>query len=132
MAQCQTNPDGRCTMEPPCRPGECYLYGVLADEHAAAAGSITEDAAVARALVATQLPYPRGPYTEGKAWRRSALDLVNAVIDTVVPGGRLVVESTEAPGAPVRVYLGQGQAAERPRDLARSLRELADWLDGSR
>ncbi len=132
MAQCQTNPDGRCTMDPPCPPGQCYLYSVLADEHAAAAGPITESPQVARALIATELPYARGPYTEGQAWRRSALDLVNAVIDTVVPGGRLMIEEPADAGGAPRVGLGQGQVVERPRDLARSLRELADWLDGSR
>jgi hypothetical protein len=90
MVQCQTNPDGRCAMEPHCPPGECYLYAVAMKEHS---------------------------------------DAINAVIDTLVPGARLAVDDNS--GQP-RVYLGRTRVWDRPRNLAASLRELADWLDGSR
>ena len=128
MVQCQTNPDGRCAMEPHCPPGECYLYAVAMKEHSDAIGAITEDFGVARELAAG-LPYPGGPFTESEPWDRSKLGLVNAVIDTLVPGARLAVDDNS--GQP-RVYLGRTRVWERPRNLAASLRELADWLDGSR
>ena len=128
MAQCQTNPEGRCTMEPPCPTGECYLYAVLSKEHTEETRTVIEDLSVAKALVAGELRYNRGPYTEKEPWNRSKLDLVNALIDTLVPGARLVVEPDEQTGAPARVYLGRTYIFDRPRDLAASLRELADCL----
>ncbi|QDV35776.1 hypothetical protein [Tautonia plasticadhaerens] len=130
MAQCQTNPDGRCTMEPPCPPGECYLGSVLMKEHAAAAASVREDPTVARYLAGVTLPYAREPVVEGEQWERTKLSLLNAVLDTLVPGARLVVEAEEDSGEPRRVYLGRGPAFDRPRDLAATLRQLADRLDG--
>lgn len=132
MAQCQTNPDGRCTMEPPCPPGECYLGSVLMREHAAVASSVQEDPTVARYLAGVTLSYAREPVIEGERWERTKLSLLNAVLDTLVPGARLVVEAEEDSGEPRRVYLGRGRAFSRPRDLAASLRQLADSLDGGK
>jgi hypothetical protein len=129
MAQCQTNPEGRCTMEPPCPPGECYLGSVLAKEHASATGPVPEDPSIARELAGSELSYRRGPYTEDEPWERTKLALVNAVLDTVVPGARLVIEPDARSDGPLRVYLGRGEVWQRPRDLARSLRELADCLE---
>ncbi|MEW4570281.1 hypothetical protein AB1L88_20635 [Tautonia sp. JC769] len=132
MAQCQTNPDGRCTMEPPCPPGECYLGSVLLKEHAAVAASVEEQPSIARYLAGVTLPYARPPIIEGEEWERTKLALINAVLDTLVPGGRLVVESNEETGEPHRVYLGRGKAYPRPRSLPDVLRELADCLDGGK
>ncbi|MFO0952919.1 MAG: hypothetical protein U0835_17565 [Isosphaeraceae bacterium] len=127
MAQCQTNPDGRCTMEPPCPVGECYLYAVLVREHVSDTRTVAEDPGLARELADTSIAYRRGPYTEKEPWERTKLALVNAVLDTVMPGVRLVVERGDSP----RVYLGRiAHTFERPRDLPASLREIADCLDG--
>jgi hypothetical protein len=130
MAQCQTNPEGRCTMEPPCPPGECYLGSVLLKEHAALAASVEEQPSVARYLAGVTLPYAKVPIIEGEEWETTKLALVNAVIDSLVPGARLVVESDDETGEPARVYLGRGRAFERPRSLPTVLRQLADSLDG--
>ncbi|RUL82080.1 hypothetical protein [Tautonia sociabilis] len=132
MAQCQTNPEGRCTMEPPCPPGECYLGSVLMKEHAAVAASVEESPGVARFLAGVSLPYVREPIIEGEEWERTRLALLNAVLDTLVPGARLVVEADEETGEPKRVYLGKGRAFPRPRDLPGTLRQLADCLDGGK
>lgn len=128
--QCQTNPEGSCMMEPHCPPGQCYLNEVLTQEHEAAVGPIAEDPSVARYLIGASLPYDRSPSTEKEPWERTKISLLNAVLDTLVPGARLVVEIDPQTGEPTRVYLGRGKAQNRPRDLAGSLRELAECLDG--
>jgi hypothetical protein len=132
MAQCQTYPDGQCMMGPHCSPGECYLYAVAMKEHADAVGAVAEDPDLARALADEALAFLRGPYTENEPWEQTKLALVNALIDTLIPGARLVVEPAAASAAPARVYLGRARVWDRPRDLARTLRELADCLDGGR
>ncbi|CAN5619448.1 hypothetical protein BH23PLA1_BH23PLA1_37210 [soil metagenome] len=128
--QCQTNPEGNCMMEPHCPPGQCYLNDVLTQEHEAAVGPIVEDVTLARYLIGASLPYDHSPRTEGEHWERTKIGLLNAVLDTLVPGARLIVETDESTGEPTRVALGRGQAQNRPRDLAASLRELARCLDG--
>src|SRR5207248_1720237 len=85
IAQCQTNPDGRCTMEPPCLPGECYLYSVAMKMHAESAGEVSDDQDVARERIVGTITYQRGPYTENEPWDRNKLALVNALLDTLVP-----------------------------------------------
>lgn len=130
MAQCQTNPNGRCTMEPPCLPGDCYMYRILSQERAAETKVTTPDTAITVELIGSPLTYRRGPYTEREPWDRTKLGLVNAVLDTLVPGARLVVDRDSA-GHPLGVHLGRvSKIFDRPRDVARCLRELADWLDG--
>ena len=107
-----------------------HLGSVLIKEHAAVAASVEEDPGVARYLAGVMLPYGRPPIVEGESWEETKLSLLNAVLDTLVPGARLVVESDERTGEPTRVYLGRGRAYSRPRDLAATLRQLADCLDG--
>jgi hypothetical protein len=119
-------------MEPPCPPGECYLGSVLLKEHAAVAATVEENPRVARYLAGVTLPYSREPIIEGEEWERTKLALLNAVLDTLVPGARLVVEAEEQTGEPKRVYLGRGRAFPRSRDLATTLRQLADCLDGGK
>lgn len=112
-------------MEPPCLPGECYLYAVDEKEHAESNRAVADDPAVARALVGESVPFRRGPYTETEPWDRTKLGLVNALLDTLIPGARLVVTGDDPP----RAVLGRTTVWARPRDLARSLRDLADCLD---
>lgn len=126
MAQCQTNQDGRCLLEPPCPVGECYMYMVLNKEHSEETRAVREDPSVGKELAESFIAFKRGPYTEHEPWERSKLALVNAVLDTLIPGARLVVEA----GANPRVSLGKTKAFDRPRDLVRSLREIADCLEG--
>ncbi len=117
-------------MEPPCPPGECYLGSVLIKEHATVASSVEEQPGIARYLAGVTLSYAREPIIEGEEWERTKLALINLVLDTLVPGGRLVVEADEQTGEPTRVYLGRGQALDRPRSLPDVLRQVADCLDG--
>lgn len=62
--------------------------------------------------------------TEGENWNHSSLALINAVLDTVVPGARLVCIPDQG-----LVYLAQGEVWKRDRDLVQSLRDLADSLE---
>jgi hypothetical protein len=118
-------------MEPPCPVGECYLYAVVSKEKhdAECSGAIVEDVSVARELVDGDLRYRRGPYTENEPWERTRLGLLNAVLDTLIPGARLVVKTGESNGDLPEIYFGRCKAYDRPRDLTRTLRELADCLD---
>jgi hypothetical protein len=116
-------------MEPPCPIGECYLYAVVLKEHAESTRAMTNDPEIARDLATATLAFRRGPYTEDEPWDRTKLGLLNAVLDTLVPGARLTVESSDTPDGSASISLGRTQVWPRPRELARSLRELADCLD---
>ncbi|MFO0958742.1 MAG: hypothetical protein U0800_15140 [Isosphaeraceae bacterium] len=130
MAQCQTKPSGRCTMEPPCPPGDCYMYRVLSQERAAETKATTPEPALVGELCGSSLTYKRGPYTEKEPWDRTKLAILNAVLDTMEPGARLVVDRDDQ-GHPTAIHLGKVEKIfSRPRDLPHCLRELADWLDG--
>jgi hypothetical protein len=117
-------------MEPPCEPGDCYMYRVLSQERAAETKVATPDASIAVELVLGRLSYQGGPYIEREPWDRTKLAMLNAVLDTLVPGARLMIDHDDR-GTPVGVHLGRvGKVFDRPRDVANCLRELADWLDG--
>jgi len=126
MAQCQTNQDGRCLLEPPCPVGECYMYSVLSKEHSEETRAVREDPTIGRELAESFIAFKRGPYTEHEPWERSKLALLNALLDTMIPGARIIIEKGETP----RVSFGKTKPFDRPRDLARSLREIADCLEG--
>ncbi len=130
MAQCQTKPSGRCTMDPSCLPGDCYMYRVLSQERAAETKVTTPDPTILADLVGEPMVYQRGPYTEKEPWERTKLAMLNAVLDTMVPGARIVVDR-DANGKAVDIHLGRVEKVfDRPRDLPHCLRELAEWLDG--
>lgn len=68
--------------------------------------------------------------TENEPWKNSVLGLLNAVIDTVLPGVRLCTVAHDPPSGKLgTLYLRTYPADDRPRDLATVLRQLADQVD---
>lgn len=71
-------------------------------------------------------------YTESEPWKNSKLALINAVLDTILPGARLVLNVRKNGGEVSSCFLSYFNFEQRPRDIANSLRTLADSVEALR
>ena len=72
--------------------------------------------------------------TEEEFWDNTRLALLNAVLDTIVPGARLVVaydDSIEDESKACSIYFSDcsNEMESRPRDVVSSLRDLAASIE---
>ncbi len=66
--------------------------------------------------------------TETEKWGNTKLAVLQAVLDTLLPGARIVVVQSDT-GAVEGIYFAILEAENRERNIVQSLRDLADSID---
>lgn len=66
--------------------------------------------------------------TETEKWANTKLAVLQAVLDTLIPGARIVVVQSDS-GTVERIYFAILEAGKRERDIVKSLRDLADSIE---
>lgn len=69
-------------------------------------------------------------YTEGEPWKASNLGLLNAILDTMVPGLRITFYFDEN-GNAVDVKLCEHRFEDGPRDLRQSILDISESMADS-
>jgi len=76
----------------------------------------------------------RGLHTEEEDWNPTKLAILNAVLDTLIPGARFVFEYDQD-GKVIDFYItdfsdiDSNVPSKRPRNISQSLRDLADNIN---
>jgi len=66
--------------------------------------------------------------TETEKWGNTKLGVLDAVLDTLLPGARIVLVKSDT-GAVEKIYFAILEAESRERNIVQSLRDLADSID---